>query len=230
TDYRLDQIALPVRLGGIAILSMCWLSVGLGRTQMSHADTLRSFAVLSLSAVGAGLAIALIGNLDLAHTVQAMALALAAALLAAIYNDAQTLRVEERRDSLIRHLAEGPIGDTKTFLRGLQDHVLVEGALILDTPDLADFDGSVLARLFAVRPVCSRDDVTARSRLGDGEKEQLAWLFEKYDATHVLLAAEQPFTLVALNMPSLSASPGAESELLAMQRMALLISRQEARA
>ena len=54
--------------------------------------------------------------------------------------------------------------------------------------------------------------------------------FEKYDATHVLLAAEKPFTLVALNMPALSASPGAESELHAMQRMALLISRQEARA
>ncbi|MCB1383943.1 MAG: hypothetical protein KDJ73_13670, partial [Notoacmeibacter sp.] len=47
TDYRLDQIALPVRLGGIAILYMCWLSVGLGRTQMSHGDTIRSFVVLT---------------------------------------------------------------------------------------------------------------------------------------------------------------------------------------
>ncbi|MCB1420023.1 MAG: hypothetical protein KDJ74_13890 [Notoacmeibacter sp.] len=230
TDYRLDQIALPVRLGGIAILYMCWLSVGLGRTQMSHGDTIRSFVVLTLSAMAAGLAIALIGNLDAAHTVQAMALALSATLLAAIYNDAQTLKVEERRDSLIRHLAEGPIADTKAFLRGLQDHVLVEGALILDRPDLADFDTELLARLFAIRPVCSKEDAGSQSRLAEAQKEQLAWLFEKYDATHVLLAAEKPFTLVALNMPALSASPGAESELHAMQRMALLISRQEARA
>lgn len=227
TDYRMDQIAMPVRLGGIAILYLCWLSVGLGRTQLSHRDTIRSFLVITLSAVLAGLAIAMIAGLSMAEAVQAMALALAATLLAALFNDSRTLMAEERRDSLIRHMAQGPAGDTKAFLRGLQDHVLVEGALILDEPDLADFDLPVLRPLFAAHPVCSIEDLRDDRQIPDTAREQLAWLFEKFDATHVLLAADRPFTLVALTMPALSASPGAENELKAFQRMAFLISRQE---
>lgn len=227
TDFHIAKTGVPVRLGGIAILYLCWLSVSLGRPQLSHRDTLSAFLVLTASSVLAGLAIALIAGLDNIMTVQAISVILSSVLVAAIYNDSTTSRTEERRESLIRHMAEGPLGDSEAFLRALQSHILVEGALILKPHDLADFDLDVLARLLRLHTVCGKGELHPGGQVSESMTEQLAWLFEKYEATHVLLASDNPLTLLALNMPALAASPGAETELKAMQRMTWLISRQE---
>lgn len=225
TDFRLGIVDTPVRLGGLGILFMCWLAVGLGRTQMSHRDTLLSFLVIALAATLGGLAIA--GTLDLgpAGTIKVIALALSATLAASIYNDSVSLQAEERRDTLIRHIAEGNINTSEDFLRGLQDHVLVEDALILNEPELGDFDLERVKTVFMEKPVRRLEDLD-NSGLSETSREQLAWFFEKYEATHILLASLEPLKIVALKMPKLSSSPSAELEIQVAQRMAMLVSRQ----
>src|SRR6185295_8885373 len=61
TDYRPGLFEVPVRLGGIAILFLCWLTIGLGRASLGHRDTIGAFAVIALSSVFAGLAL---GGID----------------------------------------------------------------------------------------------------------------------------------------------------------------------
>ncbi len=59
--------------------------------------------------------------------------------------------------------------------------------------------------------------------LGPVADDHISYLFERYSATHVMLAMARPRVLVALSMPSLSASPSAELELQVVQRMAALM-------
>ena len=229
TDYRPGLFEVPVRLGGIAILFLCWLTIGLGRASLGHRDTIGAFAVVALSSVFAGLALGGIDDLGWRGSVQGVVIVLSATLLAVIYNDSVSLTAEKRRDSLLKHMAEGDLTDSARFLRGLQHHMLVDGALILPAADLGDFDLKVLARALQQEPVRSLADVQPDAPVDQDMREQLAWLFEKYEATHVLLATLEPLTVVALNMPALASSPGLEMELRAVQRMAMLISQREAK-
>ncbi|MEL6684801.1 MAG: hypothetical protein AAFQ00_05880, partial [Pseudomonadota bacterium] len=64
-------------------------------------------------------------------------------------------------------------------------------------------------------------------QLGAVADDHIAYLFERYSATHVMLAMARPRVLVALSMPSLSASPSAELELQVVQRMAALMAKTE---
>ncbi|PBC06283.1 hypothetical protein [Mesorhizobium sp. WSM3860] len=227
TDYRPGLFDVPVRLGGIAILFLCWLTIGLGRASLGHRDTIAAFAVVALSSVFAGLALGGIDDIGWRGSVQAVVIVLSATLLAVIYNDSVGLAAERRRDSLLKHMAEGDLTDSARFLRGLQNHTLADGALILRAADLGDFDMKVLARALSRVPVRSVADAHPESPVDQDTREQLAWLFEKYEATHVLLATTDPLTLVVLNMPALATSPGVEMELRAVQRMAMLIAQRE---
>jgi hypothetical protein len=229
TDYRPGLFEVPVRLGGIAILFLCWLTIGLGRANLGHRDTIGAFAVIALSSVFAGLALGGMDDLGWRGSVQGVVIVLSATLLAVIYNDSVSLTAERRRESLLKHMADGDLTDSARFLRGLQHHILVDGALILPAADLGDFDLAVLGRALEQEPVRSRADVQPNASVDQDVAEQLAWLFEKYEATHVLLATLEPLTLVALNMPALASSPGVEMELRAVQRMAMLISQREAK-
>lgn len=225
TDFRFDGSQMPVRLAGIAILFVCWLAVGMGRSSLGHRDTIKAFAVLAASSMVAGAGIGMIADLGFTFTVQATALVLSAALVAAIFIDAMNLGAEERRDSLLTHIAHGKETDAAAFLRGLREHMLVEGALMLGAKDLSEFDAGELRAIFAADPVRSIAEAR-RQASPPSEYEQLQALLERYDVTHIMLVAREPLTLVALNMPALAATPGAETELRAAQRVALLISEQ----
>ncbi len=225
TDYRVSGYEVPVRLGGLAILGLCWLTISLERAHLNNQDMIRAFGVLVAGAVFAGLAIGWIGDFELPGIVRATFIALSAMLVAVIYNDSVTLRFDGRRNSLLRHIAEGDVATSEEFLTGLQNHVLVEGALILESADLKDFDVAMLKQAFLANPILRNTDVADGSSNTKNEDEQLHWMFERYNATHVILTNDSPLTLVALNMPALSSSPGAETELQAVQRMAWLISR-----
>jgi hypothetical protein len=226
TDFRSAYVDLPVRLGGVAILFLCWLLISLGQRAVSHRDTVVSFAVLLAAALLGALAIGLENGLDAAALVRTASVVTSAALLGVIWKDSISLRTEQRRQSLIRHLAEDRIDDTLGFLKELQNHPLVEGALLLGEKELADLDLARIKALFAARPLLR---ATEAGGLAQSDAEQLAWLLEKYEATHLMLVSARPFRLIALNMPSVSATPGAETELKVAQRMAFLISERNAR-
>lgn len=225
TDFRFDGLQMPVRLAGIAILFICWLAVGMGRSNLGHRDTVKAFAVLVASAMVAGIGIGMIAELDVAFMVQSVALVLSALLVAAIFIDAMNLGAEERRDSLLAHIAHGGETDAAAFLRGLREHMLVEGALMLGPKDLSEFDAGELNAIFAADPVRNIAEARRQAPRQPGH-EQLQALFERYDVTHIMLVSRAPLTLVALNMPALAATPGAETELRVAQRVALLISEQ----
>lgn len=224
TDYRTPYFDFPVRLGGLAILFLCWLLISLGQRMVSHRDTLGSFLILTILSVAGGGAIAMAGELSLRGQVQMTAIVVCTALLGVIWKDSITLKSEQRRQSLIRHLASGNIMNTVQFLQGLRNHPLVESSLILGAEDLSDFELSRLQALFDAFPVLSAMEGRREGQMSENDAEQLSWLLEKYDATHVMCVSHTPFLLVALNMPAVSATPGAEAELKAVQRMALLIS------
>ncbi|MCQ4630352.1 hypothetical protein GB927_009915 [Shinella sp. CPCC 100929] len=226
TDFRSAYVDLPVRLGGVAILFLCWLLISLGQRAVSHRDTVVSFAVLLAAALLGALAIGLENGLDAAALVRTASVVTSAALLGVIWKDSISLRTEQRRQSLIRHLAEDRIDDTLGFLKELQNHPLVEGALLLGEKELADLDLAGIKALFAAQPLLR---ATEAGGLAQSDAEQLAWLLEKYEATHLMLVSARPFRLIALNMPSVSATPGAETELKVAQRMAFLISERNAR-
>lgn len=225
TDFRSPYIDMPVRLGGVAVLFLCWLLISLGQRTVGHRDTLASFVILLSVALAGAIAIGIENGLGAANLVRTATVVVCAALLAVIWKDSITLRAEQRRQSLIRHLAEDRIDDPLDFLRELQNHPLVEGALQLGEPELVDFDLPGLKALFLARPLLRAAQIEGMSQT---DSEQLAWLLEKYEATHVMLVSLRPFRLVALNMPSVSATPGAETELKVVQRMALLISQRNA--
>ncbi|MEW9617563.1 hypothetical protein AB3G45_27530 [Shinella sp. S4-D37] len=225
TDFRSAYVDLPVRLGGLAVLFLCWLLISLGQRAASHRDTLVAFVVPAAVALVAALAIGAENGFGPAALARTASVVTAAVLLGVIWKDGIGLGTEQRRRSLIRHLAEDRIDDTLAFLRELQNHPLVEGALLLEEAELADLDLAGLKRLLAARPLLR---ATQAAELAETDAEQLAWLTEKYEATHVMLVSRKPFRLIALNMPSVSATPGAETELKVVQRMALLISERAA--
>lgn len=221
TDFRSAYIDQPVRLGGVAILFLCWLLISLGQRAVMHRDTVVSFAILLSVALLAALVIGFENELEPAALVRAASVILSAALLGVIWKDSLSLRTEQRRQSLIRHLAEDRIDDTLGFLNELQNHPLVDGALLLGEDELSDLDLPVIKALFAARPLMRAAETGS---LSQSDAEQLAWLLEKYEATHVMLVSNRPFRLIALNMPSVTATPGTETELKVVQRMAMLIS------
>jgi hypothetical protein len=99
---------------------------------------------------------------------------------------------------------------------------LVDGAALIDVPQLADFDPAVLRHIFTVRPVLRRADPPP---IDGAQADHISHLFRLFDASHILLADNAPMTLVALSMPSLATSPRVELELAVVQRMARLMSR-----
>jgi hypothetical protein len=225
TDFRIPDFESPVRLSGVAILFMCLLTVSLERSHLKNSDMLRAFLILLSGSIFAGIAISYLVDTDLTGYIQICVITLSATMVAVVYNDSISLRFDERRDSLLKHMAEGNINSSATFLRGLQDHPLVEGAVILEEEDLEDFDHKLLKSVFEGDALQRKNDMSSAN--SSAEAEHLDWLFERFNATHVILVSNAPLSLVALNMPSLSASPGAETELRAVQRMAILISQRK---
>lgn len=226
TDYRIEALPVPVRMGGLAILFLCWLGLTLSRATSSHRDVVQGAAVLGLCALVAGWAIGRLAGLGAVGVVQAASMALAAGLVAAIHAEGRRLLGEARRESLLRHMARGDISSSAAFLRGLQDHPLAGGAMLLGPDDLAELDLDLLQRGFAQSPVRARAGLEAEPDAA--LREQLAFLFARFEATHLVAVGARPLRLLTLAMPQLTNTPGAETELAAVQRMAMLIERAEA--
>lgn len=220
-DFLMIFLDLPAQISPLGVLFLCWLAVSLSRSQAQHRAPLVSFLAV---VAGAGLSAAMIAvktQMDKDATILTLAVILAAVLVAVLFIEAQTLRGEEQSQTLLRHLAEDRSTDALGFLRGLQAHPLVEGAALIEARQLAELETSVLGRIFAARPVVRRADPPPT----DGsEADHIAHLFSLFDASHILIADDQPLTLVALSMPALATSPRAELELAAVQRMAWLMS------
>lgn len=220
-DFLLIYIALPIQFSALGVLILCWLAIGLGRTHQGHRATLVNLAVMIGAAVFVGGMIGFFAQVGRDGYLLIIATIMTTLFVVAILNDARALRLEEQSLGLLRHLALAETDDPMAFLRDLQDHPLVEGAVVVSAESLSDLQDDVLKQIFAATPVLRR---VSPPHLGAVADDHIAYLFERYSATHVMLAMENPRVLVALAMPSLGASPSAELELQVVQRMAALMS------
>jgi hypothetical protein len=220
-DFLLIYIALPIQFSALGVLILCWLAIGLGRTHQGHRATLVNLAVMIGAAVFVGGMIGFFAQVGRDGYLLIIATIMTTSFVVAILNDARALRLEEQSLGLLRHLALAETDDPMAFLRDLQDHPLVEGAVVVSAESLSDLQDDVLTQIFAATPVLRR---VSPPHLGAVADDHIAYLFERYSATHVMLAMENPRVLVALAMPSLGASPSAELELQVVQRMAALMS------
>lgn len=223
TDFRDAFFLTPVRLSGIAILFLCWLALSFSRINLTHWEIARSFMLVLAAGLTAGLAISTLAALDGPTTVQIIAVIISATLVAQIYNERRTLHRDEERESILRSIAGAGAESPDDFLQSLQNHPMVSGALVLKDADLSDFDNALM-QAFDEAPIRRRSGTSGDGINSDTDaNQQLGWFFEKYDATHAMLVSRRPRIIVALNMPTLAASPGAELELAAVQRFAALM-------
>ncbi|WP_108814797.1 hypothetical protein [Loktanella sp. Alg231-35] len=220
-DFLLLYSGLPIQFSALGVLILCWLAIGLGRAHLGHRATLVNLAVMIGAAVIVGAMISLLAGFDRDGVLMSIAAIMTTLFVVAILTDARSLRLEEQSMGLLRHLATTNTDDPMAFLRDLQDHPLVEGAVVVSEASLAGLDDAVLDRIFAAAPVLRRADPP---RLGPVAEDHIAHLFDSYAATHVMLGMTAPRVLIALSMPSLSASPSAELELQVVQKMAALMS------
>lgn len=221
-DFLFVVMGLPAQISSLGVLFLCWLTVSLGRSHDRHRGPLLSFLTIVFGAVIAGAVVARMAGLDRDTTVLTLCVILAAVTVAVLFIEAQALRAEERSQTLLRHVADDRSRDALGFLRGLQAHPSVEGAALINSAQLSDLDQDILKRIFAVRPVLRRSDPPFTE---GPEADHIAHLFDLFDVSHILLADDAPLTLVALSMSSLAASPRAELELAAVQRVARLMAR-----
>ena len=223
-DFLLLYSGLPIQFSALGVLILCWLAIGLGRTHLGHRATLLNLAIMVGAACGVGAMIATFAQLGRDGYLLSIAAIMTTLFVVAILNDARALRLEEQSLGLLRQLATVKTDDPMTFLRDLQDHALVEGAVVVSEDSLQGLQDDVLDAIFAASPVLRK---TAPPQLGDIADDHIAYLFTRYAATHVMLAVPRPRVLVALSMPSLSASPSAEMELQVVQRMAALMAKRK---
>ncbi|MEM9784984.1 MAG: hypothetical protein AAF801_00680 [Pseudomonadota bacterium] len=219
-DFLLLYIDLPIQFSALGVLILCWLAIGLGRAHQGHRATLANLAVMIVAAVLVGGMIGFLAELGRDGMLLSIAAIMTTLFLVAILNDARALRLEEQSLGLLRHLATAQTDDPMAFLQDLQDHPLVEGAVVVSEDSLSGLQEPVLDQIFTVSPVLRKADPPQLGALAD---DHISYLFERYSATHVMLAVPRPRVLIALSMPSLSASPQAELELQVVQRMAVLM-------
>ena len=217
-DSLTVTLGIPVQASPLAVLFLCWLAIGLGGSDARHRGSLYSFAAVVLAAVFATVFMAVVWSMTRDEILVAAAVILAATLVSAVVNEARHQRADAHSLSMLRHMAQAD-GDALRFLRGLQDHPMVEGAAVIGAEELADLDAQILHQIFSQTPVLRRADLR-----GDGvERDHAQHLFARYDASHIFWVSGEPLRLVALSMPSVAASSTTELELAAVQRMAALM-------
>ena len=223
-DFLLLYTGLPIQFSALGVLILCWLAIGLGRTHLGHRATLMNLSVMIVAAIIVGGMIGMFAELERNGYLLVIAVIMTTLFLVTILTDARALRLEEQSLGLLNQLATATTDDPMTFLRDLQDHPLVEGAVVVSEDSLTGLQDDILEQIFSAAPVLRRTDPP---QLGPVADDHISYLFERYSATHVMLAMARPRVLVALSMPSLSASPSAVLEFQVVQGMAALMARTE---
>lgn len=221
TDFMREAVIdAPVRLGGVAVLVLCWLSIGMNRSGLRAADILRSFGIVFLVT---GLLTLILSGLmptDWRVAVQVMAVIVSALILLAIWQAAIALRIEDRQLIALREIAEAEGQGPKAGLSLLRRAAGAPDAVLVDEADLAEMNVDDLTTCFAGAPV---------QQLGAASDEQVNWLFVRFDATHAVLLSPEPLRVVMMNNPDIATLDSTGAALRAVQRMAgILMARRAA--
>ena len=130
-DFLLLSIGLPIQFSALGVLILCWLAIGLGRTYLGHRATMVNLAVMVGAAVIVGGMLGFFAQHGRDGFLLTIAAVMTTVFVVAILTDARALRLEEQSLGLLRQLATTRTDDPMTFLRDLQDHPRVEGAVVV---------------------------------------------------------------------------------------------------
>lgn len=212
TDFmRFSTLDVPVRLGGVAVLVLCWLSISLNRPGARGRDILRGFAIVFLVTGALTLILSGLVPMGLRAGVQAMAVILSALILLAIWQTANALRAEDRQLVALREIAEADGQGPEASMSLLRRAAGASNAVLVSEPELTEINLNALRTRFVETPV---------QQLGVTDDEQVNWLFSRFDATHAVLLSDEPFQVAMLNSPDITVLDHTGAGLRAVQRMA----------
>lgn len=217
TDYlRAPVWDVPVRLGGLAVLSLCWLSISFQRQGLRRTDILRGFGAVVLTSLVLARLLSVALPIDWRTGVQVMTVLVAALMLLATYQAAVSLHIEDGHMAAMRAMAEESGSGPEAALALLSRATASPDAVMITTADMGDFDITTLNAGFDHKHHCRKDS--------GNTPEKITWLLSSYGATHAIRLIDDPLTLVVLNNPGLAATAGEDAGLTAVVRMARMIS------
>lgn len=217
TDFlRTPNLDIPVRLGGIAVLALCWLLINFQRSGLRAMDVVRGFiAVFGIGVILTGL-MALSVPLDWRSGMQFTAVLLAALMLLATWQASVALHLEDGPLVALRAMADSAGSGPEAGLTLLRSATGSPDAVLVQEPELVDFDAELLNQAFEHSNIC---------HIGGGTgSEDISWLLAAYSATHAVRLTDKPLSLVLLNNPALAVSDEYSTGLAAVVRMARMIS------
>lgn len=222
TDFLLVIIRLPVQMSAIGVLVMCWVAAGLARGTQSHRAGFAPIGVVVFAGITSGALIAVLAGAGADGAILGAAISTSVMLVLAIIFETRASSLSAQSTGLIAHMAQAPTDSPLAFLRGLQTHPMVAGAVVVSSADLDGFDPDILTRIFTAAPVLRQ---AAPPIIDAQATDYVTHLFKRFGATHILDLGQSPRQLLALAMPALQSRPAAEVELDAVQRMASLIAK-----
>jgi hypothetical protein len=223
TDYRIGPWAdIPVRMGGLAILVLCWLGAALPRAHSGQREALVSLALFAATATMAAAAIASTSHMDAAGWVRTGVLALAIGMVAAIAIELRRARSEATRQGLVDGLTDKELANPGSFVDALAGRAAAMGGTLWREGELGTLDQGALQAAFARdRLRTPTDQATSTDATWAGE--HLAFLRQASGATHLALVGTKPTAVLALSPPDPLSTATLERDLRAALRIATLL-------
>jgi hypothetical protein len=212
---RTPTVDLPVRLGGLAVLALCWLSIGFRRSGLRKTNILWGFAGVTVVSVVLTALFATVTPVPMRAAAQLIAVLVAAIMLLAIWQVSISLHIEDGHLVAMREMAQTTDSGPQAGLTLLRRAAGAPEAVLLSESDLVDFDIAALRADFA--------SVVLRHDTDDSNSEAVNWLFSRFGATHAVALTQTPLSLAMLNNPAIAGSDSSGSGFAAVARMAILI-------
>jgi hypothetical protein len=236
SDFRLELGFPSQRWGAVGVLLFVYTLARMARAPEGAGGPASDFGWIAAKALLlAGLA-ALLWPGEVEAFGRALPLAVALALLFAVWERLRAQSAAEGEAGLLRWLARAPTDSLDAFAAWLRRYPLTEQHLILGPAELRAYRAESLARLFqGGSTLCSAARLRRTGAGAPREEldaaEQMADVLERHEMTHACLLGVEPLRLLLVHLPEITGSRDAELELEVIGHQAsLALARETARA
>ena len=221
TDFPLIM-PLPVRLGAVAILIVAYLLVFARQKEFSARQAAVEIGAIAIS-VAAFLIMArlILGSGTLSSSVQLAAL-LSSILLTIVIAVRVLNRQLKFEDFSHFTLAEARTDTLDSFLEDTVFAHATSEAHILKLSSNGEYDGRLISELFKGQPVISRKSLEPSADMFMAG-EQLADIFNRFNASHAFYLSGEPARLVIVAAPALNNGPQQDAYFQSVAKIAHLI-------
>jgi hypothetical protein len=193
SDFDLGLPGEPLRLSGVAVLVTCWIGLGLRRSGARPLATLGSVAFILALGVAAAILIALQLRVGTAEGIRVWAVVVATLILAALLSEEAAMRGAERQRAFVP--TPGALASAANYLGDLRAKDLLDGVLLVEGQDLADFDAEALRALLGTRSVVALAELPAPGSDMTLAESQLRIVLERFEAAQAHLLRQEPLQL-----------------------------------